>query len=353
MSRLPVLAVLAGLIIIIAGAIALSSGSPTSTPEPTVAPSSAPAAIASPIQGPPDDLVGGWTGGTQTLLFGALDGNKLAPDFIVSGPAFSPNLQSAVEVPEPGIIRMTLAGASPQCAKGDVGSYRWSKSADGQWLTMEAIDDACADRSDLLHEFWYQRDLSVDSHGGPGILTTFQPFVQLTLPAGTYLGEGQTDTVLIDAPNSGFKVWKDLDGFADPCDIDAGRLDLDAGMDAFLAYLTGDPRFTVTSQDEFQIDGNRAVEVLFRVGESITPPCWDFDGDPSDKTGVLTWVPRASNGGFWNAPIDSEGMLVVTEVDGTALVFEPVILSGGDWVIDRAVLETVRFLDALPAPPAS
>ncbi len=276
MNRLPMLAVLAGLIIIVAGALALSSGSdPAPSAVPSSAPSSAPAVVASPSPGPlPDALVGGWVGATQTLVFGHLDDDELAPDFIVSGPAFSPNLRSAVEEPEPGVIRMTMAGASPQCAKGDVGTYRWTKSADGQWLTMEAVDDACADRSAVVPGTW-QRSLGHDSHGGTGIVAGFLPYLQFTLPLGTYFADGQTDTIVIDASDRSFKMWKDLDGFVDPCDIDAGRLDLEPGMDGFLAYLNEDPRFTVTSQEEFLLDGHRAVEVLFRIGESITAPCWD------------------------------------------------------------------------------
>ncbi len=357
MNRLPVLAVLAGLIIVIvAGALALSSGSPTSTPPSSAEPTSAPAVVASPSPGPlPDALVGGWVGplgNTTAILFGALDGNAAAPDFSVSGPEFTPNLRSTVEAPEPGVISLTSEGASPNCSKGDVGTYRWSISADGQWLTTELIDDVCADRSDLLPRTW-QRSLTHDSHGGPGIVANFLPYVQLTLPAATYLAGGETDTILIDAPNLSFKLWKDLDGFVDPCDIEAGRLDLEPGMDAFLAYLNGDPRFTVTSQDEFEIDGHRAVEVQYKIGESVTPPCWDFDGNEADKTGVLTWIPRAASGGFWNGRINDQGMVVVTEVDGAALIFEPVKPSGSTWVIDRDVLETVRFLDALPTPPAS
>ena len=173
------------------------------------------------------------------------------------------------------------------------------------------------------------------------------------LPAATYLAGGQTDTILIEAPSLSFKLWKDLDGFVDPCDIEAGRMDLEPGMDAFLAYLNGDPRFTVTSQEEFEIDGHRAVEVQYKIGELVTPPCWDFDGNEADKTGVLTWIPRAASGGFWNGRINDQGMVVVTEFDGAALIFEPVKPSGSTWVIDRDVLETVRFLDALPTPPAS
>lgn len=356
MSRLPVLALLAGLIIVIVGALALSSGSqPTSpTPSAEVSPS-APAAIASPIQGPPDDLVGGWTAASQTLLFGALDGNTSAPDFSVSAAAYTPNLRSTVEALGPGVIRMTSEGASPNCSKGDVGTYQWTTTSDGQWLTMTTSDDACSDRRDVLQSASYQRELSVDSHGGPGIVTSFLPYLELTLPVGTYIGAGgaEVDTIQIISDDYSFQAWKELDGFVDPCDYDAGRLDIEVGMDAFLAYLTEDPRFTVTSQDEFLIDGNRAVEVRYGIGESLTAPCHDFDGNTNDKTGVLTWMPHAASGGFWNGRIDDIGMVVVTEVDGVTLVLEPVVPSGDTWDIDREVLETVRFLDELPVAPAS
>ena len=104
-------------------------------------------------------------------------------------------------------------------------------------------------------------------------------------------------------------------------------------MDAFLAYLREDPRFTVTREDEFELDGHRAVEVEYTVGANITPPCWDFDGDPADKTGVLVYVPEAepNTEAFWNAPIDSPGLLVVTEVDGATLTFESAIEESGTW----------------------
>ena len=152
-----------------------------------------------------------------------------------------------------------------------------------------------------------------------------------------------------------FKVWKDLDGFVDPCDRSKGRLLIEPGMDAFLAYLREDPRFTVTREDEFELDGHRAVEVEYTVGANITPPCWDFDGDPADKTGVLVYVPEAepNTEAFWNAPIDSPGLLVVTEVDGVTLTFESAIEESGTRVTDREALDTVRFLEALPEAPSS
>ena len=45
-------------------------------------------------------------------------------------------------------------GAEQSCTDGQVGHYRWSKSADGSHLTLTAIDDQCADRISTLSRIW-------------------------------------------------------------------------------------------------------------------------------------------------------------------------------------------------------
>jgi hypothetical protein len=248
--------------------------------------------------------------------------------------------------------------ADPNCVGLDSGTYRWSTTADEQWLTFEPIEDECETRAEILAGTW-QRSIAHDSVGGPGIAAGLEPYLTFTLPPATYRGAGLggRDEVVIDRADGrmSFKVWRDLDGFVDPCDRSAGRLDLGPGMDAFLAYLRDDPRFTVTEEQEFQIDGHRAVQVDFQLGANIAEPCWDFDGDPSNKTGVLLWVPGAEGSpeAFWNGELDTPGTIVVTEVDGATLAFEAVLVGeDGSFTTDREVLDTVRFLDALPEPPA-
>jgi hypothetical protein len=153
-----------------------------------------------------------------------------------------------------------------------------------------------------------------------------------------------------------FKVWRDLDGFVDPCDRSKGRLLIEPGMDAFLAYLREDARFTVTEEQEFEIDGHRAVRVDFQLGANLAEPCWDFDGDPANKSGVLLWIPGAESNqdAFWNGELDTPGTIVVTEVDGVTLAFESVLVEpGGGFSTDVGLLDTVRFLDALPEPPSN
>ena len=379
MTRITALAVLAGTLAVIIGGLVLTGGAPQA-PTPSVAPSVAPAAATSPAPSSfgvvPDALLGGWvapsrgttienlTRGTES----ALGGNAAVTTVVFAdsagftvGPAFwldrrgTPLLQSSVTEESPGVVRFTMkTSADPNCVGKDSGTYRWSQTPDGQWLTLELIEDACETRGEILAGTW-QRSLAHDNPGGPGIAAVFSPYLTFTLPAASYTGWGlASDTIVTERGDRGFKVWKDLDGFVDPCDRSKGRLLIEPGMDALLTYLREDPRFTVTNETEFEIDGHRAVDVQFMLGQNLTAPCWDFDGDPTNKDGVLTWVPGAdpNEDAFWNGEIDSPGTLVVTEVDGATLAFESITVDGSDFATDREVLDTVRFLDELPTPPA-
>ena len=381
MSRITILAVLAGTIALLVGGLVLSGGSTSDTPPAVVAPTATPV---SPSPAPavaalPSGVAGGWVApsrGTtiENLTSGpqqALGGNAAVTTVVfvssadwAPGPGFwldrrgTPLLASAVQEESPGILRFTMkTSADPNCVGKDSGTYHWSVSDDGQWLTLDPIEDACETRAEILDGTW-QRSLAHDSTGGPGISAIFDPYLTFTLPPADYLGRGLSSgyELVVDSVDGQrtFKVWKDLDGFVDPCDRSRGRLGLEPGMDAFLEYLRTDPRFTITKETEFQIDGHRAVEVLFQLGKDISAPCWDFDGDPANKTGVLLWIPRDDPNldAFWNGEIDTPGIVTVTEVDGVTLAFEAVnVLPNDDLTSDRAVLDTVRFVDALPSPP--
>ena len=66
----------------------------------------------------------------------------------------SAGIASADEIqlvtPSPGADQ----GAGQDCTEGQVGHYRWSKSADGLRLTLTAIDDQCADRISTMSRMW-------------------------------------------------------------------------------------------------------------------------------------------------------------------------------------------------------
>jgi hypothetical protein len=371
MSRITILAVLAGTIAIIVGGLVLSGGdrneSSTPPPAPTTDQGIVPSAVASPVstatssatQGPlPDTLAGGWVaplrgvvGGAPGLrmdmTLGATAGRLFAP----SGTTAQPFTAALLE---PGLVRLTSTQDVGVCSAGDAGTYAVG-TLPGGWLSMTTVDEDCAARADIVDGMW-QRSIAHGGRGGPGIAAPFDPVIQFTLPEDTYSGRGNSEleTIVIDRADASYKVWKDPDGFKDPCDLTAGRSLLEPGMDAFVEYLTTDPRFTVTGQQEYEIDGHPAIEVAFTIGEDLEAPCHDFDGDQTNKIGVLTWVPRAARGStFWNDQLGGKDILVVTEVDGVTLAFEFVVLDGDVWRVDRETLDTVRFLDGLPEPPSS
>lgn len=366
MTRLPLLAALVGLVILSIGALLLSGGgvepapapdptgtavsSPTPTPIPTPTPSPAPV---------PETLVGGWVaagrgfepiapGAMQVLTFGVDSGRLQAPaGTFDNGQPFVAGMDGT------GALRLSTGQASTLCELGDVGTYSLVALGPAQ-IRLTPVEDDCEARSAIIDGIWH-RSLSHPSRGGPGVAANFLPILEFTLPVGTYTGRGQVarDEIVIDSATATYKVWRDLDGFLDPCDIDQGRLLLDPGMDALLAYFEDDPRFDVQRREEFAIDGRRAVEIEIVIGAGLEEPCWTFDGDAGNRRGVLTWVPQAApQGAFWNDQIGGRDTLVITEVDGIALMFEFLTFEGETYEVDRDTLSTVRFLDALPEAPA-
>jgi hypothetical protein len=364
MSRLPLVATAAVVGVVAAGGLLLVNrpnqgvAAPSASPSPTESPSGS--VRPDPL---PTALRGGWVAPSRgtpveepditTIVLGGSAMDRFAPEFSIDIPGRTRRLGSNVVAPEPDVLRFTLSTpGSADCGLRDVGHYRWSVSEDGQWLTFELIDDACQVRADILAGTW-QRNLGFRNEGGPGVATGFKPYMTFTLPTAQFTGReyADADTLVADSDDATLKVWKDLDGFVDPCDIDKGRLDLEPGMDGFLAYLNEDPRFTVVRQEESTIDGHRAVEVEFRIGDDLVAPCWAFDGNDLDRTGVLTWMPHVVSGGFWNAEIGSRDTLLVTEVDGAMLVFETGVVENGLFSVDQTIVDSIRFLDALPTPP--
>jgi hypothetical protein len=118
-------------------------------------------------------------------------------------------------------------------------------------------------------------------------------------------------------------------------------------------YLRDSPQFTVIDEAELTVDGHRAVEVEIRLGDELEQPCAPLDGNDADRRGILLWAPHAAEGAFWNGVFGDQWSLVVTEVDGTTFLMEIVRQDGSTWPVDRPVVDSIRFLDELPTPPAS
>ncbi|HEY4634185.1 MAG TPA: hypothetical protein VIH00_09735 [Candidatus Limnocylindrales bacterium] len=365
MTRITLLAVLAGTIAIAIGGLVLVGGQDGPAPQP--APSTAPSPAAPTTKPLPEAIWGGWTAAsrgteiedpdTTTILFGPSSLDQWNPGFGLERQGRPRLLGSTVVEETPGVLRITLnTPALVSCEMRDVGRYRWSLSGDGQWLTLEAIEDACPARSAIVTGTW-QHNLGYSNEGGPGVAVNFAPYVAFTLPVERWNGNqfGETDTLVLDNGDGSadLRIWKDPDGFVDACDRDAGRLDLDPGTDAFLAYLRDGRQFSVIDETELTVDGRRAVEVEIRLGDAIEGPCAPLDGNESDRRGILLWASHAAQGTFWNGVAGDQWSLVVTEVDGATFLMEIVRQDGSSWPVDRSVVDSIRFVTELPTPPAS
>ena len=314
---------LAGTLALVIGGLVLSGGGPG--PAPIAVPSAEPSPSAGDRGAPvPDAIKGGWSAASRgtalegtpvtTIVLGGSSMDSTARQFSMDYPGMpSRKLDSNLVEIEPGVLRLRLGSGASGCEVGAEGRYRWSLSADGQWLTLEPITDACAVRSEIVTGTW-QRNVGFSSGGGPGIATNFEPYIALTLP----------DVGLGSAPSSPTRTPSTPTAPARPRRSRSGRTWTGSSTRATETRVgsSSTPGWTRSSrtcartrasrsreETEFQIDGHRAVEVVFQLGADIAEPCWDFDGDPANKTGVLLWVPQGEQNveAFWNGELDSAG----------------------------------------------
>lgn len=152
-----------------------------STPSPSTSPSLDPSAAASPTAAQlPGGLLGGWVAPSRgtaaedpTVTFIQLGARfeGVATSLWVDRQGFNPILPAVATEQSPGVLRLEARDINGGCSVGDIGSYRWGTSDDGQWLTLDLVEDACAARSVILPGTW-QRSLSHSNAGGPGMMAS-------------------------------------------------------------------------------------------------------------------------------------------------------------------------------------
>jgi hypothetical protein len=107
-----------------------------------------------------------------------------------------------------------------------------------------------------------------------------------------------------------------------------------------MAYLSASPELTVSGTTERLIDGGRAVQVDLTTREGLAAGACD-DG------GVLMWAPHAWEIDGVGLEIGQAETFLVTEVDGSTIVFEIDDATGG---VAQSVVDSIHFIDELPMP---
>jgi hypothetical protein len=241
-----------------------------------------------------------------------------------------------------GEIRLATAEANAGCRVGDEGRYRANRSADGMFLAVTPIVDACVTRATTLGRTWV-RSLGAVNDGRHGIVNYFSPAIEVTLPAARFGAGGASEAADIRT-DSGLTLIavKNPSGYTAPCAAAGGRRSpIKPTVAAFIAYARNLPGFKVKTTD-LTIDSRRATHLS--IATSASSACGGnevFEFGPSDL-GV-------TDGGYWSVkPGDPESIwLVEVGKDLYLLQYRGPDVSEA---IEERVLSTIHFIDKLPAP---
>ena len=338
------------------GGAVLIAGNRSSTPSPTPSPTTsvtpatpAPSFAVTPL---PATMIGNWVADVGDVaglgnsdprirLVTANDGSAL---WLLTNTFDNQAMRSVPIVVTDDGVHVASAEAGVGCAIGDEGAYRTTVSPDGLQLTFEAVDDACATRSEALARTWV-RAVDFASKGGLGAIAAFDPVFTIELPAGRYTGTPEMNAAAeVSSTDRTLVAVKDPWGLAKPCSSDPASNDkapVDPNADAFVDYLrtlpgrhgrprgADDRRPSRRSRDDLDRCGDRLSVGRARdvdpEGVHLADPSWGVTpGDPAS---------------VYLAEVGSDLVLLQWRGDGVTTQEE------------RDVLSTITFLDGLPAAP--
>lgn len=246
-------------------------------------------------------------------------------------------LRSSARAAGSDVVALSLERTAAGCAAGDVGSYRWSVSADGLVLSVTAIEEACAVRQQALERRWVRSHMGV-SAGGQAMIDAFDPAFLVTLPTASWVAVPHEDVVMLQSQDLYVYAGRDPQGFTNPCGPSGGKhLAIEPGLDAFEAYIRSFPTFTVTATDQ-TVGGYPARHLAITSTPTAACPTgtrmaeWRAKGEPGD----LFWTLGSG---------DPDSIDLVALPDATIIL--QLIPEGGASVDTRSILDSIRFVDAL------
>ncbi len=329
--------------------IGVPGPSPTAVPTPSLAPSDTPAAVATPTR-----TWGDWqatSGAAIPGLFGANEHIQLSIDWQDGLHTWIQNtvpdlvLRSTSQAAPAGEIRLVSTSETQAlgCTEGQVGNYRWSRSADGMFLTLTTVDNSCSNRAAAMSRTW-AHSLTAVTDGGLGVIPFENMWLQATVPDQRFGLSGDVDYVdlrAIDGPDQGFIAIKDPFGLDAPCSATRQPLRVLDTTDHFVSYVRTLPGFTATTAST-TVAGLPAVHVTMTPRGSA--PCL------SDGT-IVAFHSRfttQSVGEFALSAGQPHSLWIVAGPKDTYL-----FAYAGDAVTadqETSVISSLQLLDTLPTP---
>ena len=353
------LALLVGATVAVLAGLGLAAGfgqpAPAIAP-PSPTPSASPSSDTSTPVVMPDTVRGDWQAETtESIRNVAMAGERiqLSLDWQVGQTAWiQPPRGDNVYVSRsvaaaPGELAFVSDGSLVGCAPGDVGRYAWERSSDGLYLTLTVIEDGCTERAAAFGRTWVH-SLSAVTDGGIGVTPFSDRWLQATVPSLRWGLGGDQDawdlTTFEDGdPDIRFLAIRDPMGISEPCDASRIPIQIDDTLDAFVEYLEGLPGLTVAAEDAV-VDGHPAKHVTVASDDGVVDCVLQSTGEvmafhASDPTATGEWGLH---------PIGPHTMWIV-DVDGVPFLLW-YVGDGVELQDAQAVIDSVRFLDALPTP---
>jgi hypothetical protein len=369
MNRIAIIATAVLVIAALAGGAYLLAGGPSRPvlPTPTVAPTAAPTATAAAGVAPAAQLLWGlwladvpaipsfnqpaarlqlsidWQNGTTVLIERSVFDdccNGFKSETLEAGPK------------ELG-VRADLGALG--CATGQEGRYTWDRSANGMFLTLTLVEDACANRAAAFARTWVH-SLGAVNDGGRGVNIGLTPPYEITLPNVQLAQGGPNQAPVIHTcassgcgsggafdpePGFSFVTIRDPLGWVDPCESAGPQTaPIEQTTAAFVAYMKGLPGMSVTTQAT-QVDGRPAVRLDLTSDAGIT--C-----QRGEVHLFRSLDPPENNGGDYGLQLgDATTMWIVDLGTGDTVLF----WYSGDGVTaadQQAAIDSIKFLDKLP-----
>ena len=357
MNRLTLIATAALAIAAIAGGAYLLAGGPKKpvVVAPTTAPTLAPTATARAAAAPPPALIwGDWAAdipaipsfgqpaATVQLSIDWQNGNTVWIQRSVLDGCCNGFKSTSLEA-GPKELRLRANAEALGCDPNQEGTYTWDRSTDGLFLTLSLVVDACANRGAMLARTWVH-SLGAVNDGGPGVAYGVSPMVQLTMPTGERYaasgGEQSQDVHTFDQGQTfrSFVVVRNPGGFGAPCSTtDTKKVDVAHTTAAFTTYVKGLPGATVTTSAT-TIGGKPAV----RLGLAI-------DGAVKCASASIDWLrPEPLADTFkWSLIPGQVQAVYSVQMDATTTFL---LWYEGTPADERAVLDSIKFIDTLPRP---
>ncbi len=334
----------------------IPSAAPTASSAPSPTPATSNPAKASPsslaLGAAPDRTLGDWQAMSDVALPGLFAANEHLQLSIDWQDGKSIWIQTSIgqlilksdvlASPASEIDVVTSAGTDALGCTGDqVGKYSWSRSADGLFLTLTPISDACQNRQTALSRPWVH-SLSAVTDGGLGVFP-FDPWIRMTIPVSHYGLSGSGGVGILqsgEGPERTLVVIGNPLGIDSPCGATRKAVDIPATTAGFVAYVRSLPGFTVATATA-TVGGRPAVHLTMTPKGSATCLAGEIvafhgaDRTASDAERSLTVSQPHS---LWIVDTGAGTALVVYEGAGVTAAEE------------QSVISSFQFLPNLPTP---